>query len=79
MCVGGPSGDVLSHCRGTILRLQLAAANQRRDETMVSVGSKAYNESKDGKDVLLFGEVVGTWLVTIARKAVLNGYWGLCY
>ena len=36
-------------------RIQFPAANQRRDKTMVSVGSKACNESKDGKkDILLF-------------------------
>ena len=39
----------------TVARIQFPAANQQRDETMVSVGSKASNESKDGtKDILLF-------------------------
>ena len=37
------------------LGLLFSAANQRCDNTVVSVGSKACNESKDGKkDILLF-------------------------
>ena len=35
--------------------IQFPAANQRHDKTIVSVGSKACNESKDRKkDILLF-------------------------
>ena len=38
-----------------VARIQFPAANRRRDETMVSVGSIACNESKDRqKDILLF-------------------------
>ena len=51
-----------------LAQFQFAAANQRRDETMVSVGSKACDESKDGKKdicclchskIIAKGEVVG--------------------
>ena len=38
-----------------VARIQFPAVNQRRDGTMVSAGSKAFNESKDRKkDTLLF-------------------------
>ena len=38
-----------------VARIQFPAANKRRDGTMVSMVSKACNESKNGKkDILLF-------------------------
>ena len=53
---GGVSGVRQVVCRPTaVTQIYFPAANQRRVETMVSVGSKACNESKDRKkDILLF-------------------------
>ena len=80
--------QVVCHPIIALARIQLPAANQLRDETMVSVGSKACTESKHGrKDILLLyyckiiakGEVVGMWFLTIASIVLLNAYWGMCY
>ena len=47
---GGASGGVSSHCHGTN-----SISNQRRDEIMVIVGSKACNKSRERKkDILPF-------------------------
>ena len=47
--------EVVCHHPIAVVQIQFTVANQRRDETVVSVESKVCNESKDRKkDILLF-------------------------